>query len=210
MSKHAIRHDPTGTAELPDVRPAIRRKGQASLVAVASGKGKWEFLTTPAEHLELAFEGIVGSRHLGWTRPSDVRAPYVGRNTPIRNTRAVSIVSSEDLAVAASALNLERIDPCWIGANVVIDGIDRLSFLPRGTHLMFEGGAILIVEDQNHPCRIAGKRIQDHVPGRTDIELGFPKLAKGRRGLVASVEKPGTIANGEAVEALIPEQWIYD
>lgn len=197
-------------AELPEVQSAQRRQGIVSLVAVASGKGKWEFLTAPVERLELQFEGIAGSRHVGFTRPSDVRAPYVPRNTPIRNTRAVSIVSREDMSIAAAALDLDRIDPCWIGANLVLDGIDRLSFLPRGTHLMFEGGAILIVEDQNHPCRIAGKRIQDHVPGRTDIELGFPKLAKGRRGLVASVEKPGTIAGGEAVEALIPEQWIYD
>jgi hypothetical protein len=210
MAKPALRSSPVDTASLPAVRPAMRRKGVASLVAVASGKGKWEFLTTPVERLELQFEGIAGSRHIGWTRPSDVRAPYVPRQTPIRNTRAVSIVSTEDMAAAAAALDLDRIDPCWIGANVVIEGIDRLSFLPRGTHLMFEGGAILIVEDQNHPCRIAGKRIQDHVPERSDIELGFPKLAKGRRGLVASVEKPGSIATGEAVEALIPEQWVYD
>lgn len=210
MSTHALKPPAVEASAVPKVHPAIRRKGVASLVAVASGKGKWEFLTAPVDRLELAFEGIAGSRHIGWTRPSDVRAPYVPRNTPIRNTRAVSIVSSEDMAAAAAALDLDRIDPCWIGANLVIDGIDRLSFLPRGTHLMFAGGAILIVEDQNHPCRIAGKRIQDHVPGRTDIELGFPKLARGRRGLVASVEKPGTITAGEAVEALIPEQWLYD
>lgn len=210
MSKPSPRSALGDAPGLPEVRPAMRRQGVANLVAVASGKGKWEFLTTPVERLDLLFEGIAGSRHVGFTRPSDVRAPYVPRNTPIRNTRAVSIVSGEDMSIAAAALDLERIDPCWIGANVVIDGIDRLSFLPRGTHLMFEGGAILIVEDQNHPCRIAGKRIQDHVPGRTDIELGFPKLAKGRRGLVASVEKPGTIVSGKAVEALIPEQWIYD
>lgn len=210
MSKQALRPHPHEAADMPNVRPTMRRKGVTRLVAMASGRGKWEFLTTPVERLDLSFEGITGSRHLGWTRPSDVRAPYVPRDTPIRNTRAVSIVSSEDLAVAAAALDLERIDPGWIGANVALDGIDRLSFLPRGTHLMFAGGAILIVEDQNHPCRIAGKRIQDHVPGRTDIELGFAKVARGRRGLVASVERPGTIAKGEAVEALIPEQWIYD
>lgn len=210
MSKPAPRSVAGEATVLPQVRPAKRLRGVASLIAMASGKGKWEFLTTPVDRLDLAFEGIPGSRHVGWTRPSDVRAPYVPRETPIRNTRAVSIVSTEDLAAAAAALDLEHIDPCWIGANVVLEGIDRLSFLPRGTHLLFAGGAILIVEDQNHPCRIAGKRIQDHVPGRDDLELGFPKVARGRRGIVASVEKPGTIVSGEAVEALIPEQWIYD
>ena len=37
----------------------------------------------------------------------------------------------------------------------------------------------------------------------------FPKVAKRLRGLVAWVEKPGTITAGEAVSVRVPEQWVY-
>lgn len=39
--------------------------------------------------------------------------------------------------------------------------------------------------------------------------LLFPKVARRLRGLVAWVEKPGTIVPGEGVSLRIPEQWIY-
>jgi hypothetical protein len=45
-----------------------------------------------------------------------------------------------------------------------------------------------------------------------DVEAGallFPKVAKRLRGLVGWVEKPGMVADGEAVSVRVPEQWIY-
>lgn len=45
-----------------------------------------------------------------------------------------------------------------------------------------------------------------------DVEAGallFPKAAKRLRGLVAWVEKPGTIKAGEEMSVRVPEQWIY-
>ena len=45
-----------------------------------------------------------------------------------------------------------------------------------------------------------------------DVTAGallFPKVAKRLRGLVAWVEKPGTIMPGEAVSVRVPEQWVY-
>jgi len=35
------------------------------------------------------------------------------------------------------------------------------------------------------------------------------RVAKRLRGLVAWVEKPGTVKAGERVTARLPEQWIY-
>ena len=43
----------------------------------------------------------------------------------------------------------------------------------------------------------------------TAAALLFPKVAKRLRGLVAWVEKPGTIMPGEAVSVRVPEQWVY-
>jgi hypothetical protein len=103
------------------------------------------------------------------------------------------------------------VKPEWIGANLVIDGVPRLSLLPSGTLLFFENGATVKVDAQNGPCRISGKSVAEHA-GMADITAGalaFPKAAKRLRGLVAWVEKPGTVSAGEAVSVRVPEQWIY-
>lgn len=193
----------------PQVIPAFKRQGRITAVLTTEGKGQWDFPTHEAGVLAVDHQGIEGNRHRGWTRGADSRVPYLKRGTVIRNTRHLSLVSSEDLAEIASRLDVPRVDGRWIGANLVIEGIERLSFLPRGTRLFSEGGAILIIEDQNAPCRFAGKTVADSCEGRPDIELEFPKVAKGLRGLVASVEHPGTIGAGTSIEARIPAQWIY-
>jgi len=167
------------------------------------------FQTAPAESLTLEIDGVVGSRHRGWTRSADSRVPYLPRGTTIRNTRALSVVSVEDLAEAALRLDIPKIDPRWIGANILVEGIERLSFLPRGTRLFCEGGAILIVEDMNAPCRGAGAAIAAHTPGRPELELQFPKQCQHLRGLIASVEHGGVITKATAVTGRLPEQWLY-
>lgn len=198
------------TRDAPKVIPAMKRSGRVALVAATDTPGDFGFATRDVPELRLDFEGICGDRHRGWTRPSDSRVPYLARGTEMRNMRHVSLVSADELAIVAERLRLARIDPRWVGANLAIDGIERLSFLPRGTRFLFAGGAVLVVEDQNAPCRFAGRVVQDlGGSGRTDIELGFPKHARGLRGLVASVERPGVIKSGTEIEARLPEQWLY-
>ena len=83
--------------------------------------------------------------------------------------------------------------------------------LPSGTLLFFANGVTIKVDAQNGPCKIAGRSIAEHA-GMADVEAGallFPKVAKRLRGLVAWVEKPGTITPGEAVSVRVPEQWVY-
>ena len=196
-------------AARPEVIQPMKRKGLIVGVYSAAGKDTWDFPTMPVEALTVDFEGILGERHRGHTRAADARVPYLKRGTPIRNMRHVSIVSLEDMGRIADALGLAAADPQAIGANIVTEGIDWLSYLPRGTKLMLDGGAILHVEDQNAPCRFAGKALAERNPGRTDVELEFPKVAKGLRGLVASVEHPGEIRAGTGFEARLPEQWIW-
>ena len=169
------------------------------------------FVTRAATELRLGFEGIEGDFHAGHTRRSGGREPWYARGTEMRNERQLSIVALDELAIVAERMAIAEVKPEWIGANLVIDGIARLSMLPAGSMLFFKGGVTLKVDAQNGPCRIAGRSIAEHA-GMADHEaasLLFPKVAKRLRGVVAWVEKPGTIEAGEEVSVRVPEQWIY-
>ncbi len=193
----------------PTITPPRKLTGKIEAVLSTDGRGRMGFQSAPVERLIVDLEGIVGNRHRGWTRRADGRVPYLARGTVMRNERHITIVSVEDLAAMAERLDVARIDPRWIGANIVMSGIEHVSFLPRGTHVMLPGKAILIVTDQNTPCTLSGEAIMANNSGRPDIKLQFPKLARGLRGLVATVEHGGTIEAGMMVEARVPAQWIY-
>ena len=137
------------------------------------------------------------------------REPWCRRGTTIRNDRQLSLVSPAELAATAEALGVPEIRPEWIGTNMTVEGIADLTWLPPRTLLFFPGGLTLKIDGDNSPCRASGRVIARHYPGREDIEPGFAKAAKLRRGLVVWVEKPGHVAVGDAIEARLPEQWIY-
>ncbi|KAG1651135.1 putative metal-sulfur cluster biosynthesis proteins YuaD [Nymphon striatum] len=139
------------------------------------------------------------------------REPWYERKTEMRNERQLTLVAHDELSLAAKEMGLDKIAPEWIGANLVINGIPNLSFLPASTLLFFEGGVTLKIDFQNAPCRSAGSAIARNLgrDGDVDLALKFKDAAKRRRGLTAWVEKPGTISVGEKVTARIPEQWIY-
>lgn len=169
------------------------------------------FQTRSASGLDLTFEGIAGDFHGGYTRRSGGREPWYPRGTEIRNERQLSIVATDEMAIVARRMGLAEIRPEWIGANLVLDGVPRLSMLPAGTMLFFRGGVTLKVDAQNGPCRIAGRSVAE-AAAMADPEqasLLFPKHARRLRGVVAWVEKPGRIASGEDVSVRLPEQWVY-
>ncbi|GGD92509.1 molybdenum cofactor sulfurase [Aureimonas endophytica] len=168
-----------------------------------------DFVTSAVETLDLGFDGVAADVHGGATRRTGGREPWYPRGTEIRNERQLSLLSPDELAEAAEALAIPEIRPEWIGGNLLVEGIPRLTWLPPRTLLFFEGGVTLKIDGDNGPCRLSGRGIARHHPGREDLELGFVKAAKHRRGLVAWVEKPGRIARGEGLEARLPEQWIY-
>jgi hypothetical protein len=191
-----------------EIRPARKLAARVAGALIASGP---TFETFAADAIELSFDGIAGDHHHGSTRRSGGREPWYPRGTRMRNERQVSIVAADELALAARRMGLAGIRPGWIGANLVLDGVPRLSMLPSGTLLFFAGGTTLKVDSQNKPCRIAGRLVAERA-GMTDREAGalaFPKAAQRLRGLVAWVEKPGRIENGEAVSVRVPEQWVY-
>src|SRR5207244_3025309 len=120
----------------------------------------------PVAVLTLDFAGVVGDRHAGLTRATTSREPWYPRGTVIRNDRQVSIVSEEELALVARAMGLALLEPRWIGANLCLRGVTDVSALPPGTRLSFAGGAVLHVEAENGPCRIAGRSIAEYAAGR--------------------------------------------
>ncbi|MFC3324099.1 MOSC domain-containing protein [Mesorhizobium cantuariense] len=196
-------------AEKPvDIIPARKLAAKAAALYVAPS-GRFE--TRPVDALRLGFNGIDGDFHSGATRRSGGREPWYPRGTEMRNERQLSIVAADELAVVAERMGLAEVKPEWLGANLVIEGVSNLSMLPAGTLLFFKGGVTIKVDAQNGPCRIAGRSIAEHA-GMADVEAGallFPKAAMRLRGVVAWVEKPGTISVGEEISARVPEQWIY-
>ncbi|HEV7415791.1 MOSC domain-containing protein [Tianweitania sediminis] len=195
---------------LYDFRIAPARKLQGRVSGTFAAKGR-DFVTEPVEALHLGFPGIEGDYHEGLTRQSGGREPWYKRGTEIRNERQLSIVAPDELTEIARQMELPEVRAEWIGANLAIADVPHLSMLPAGTLMFFEGGVTLKVDSQNGPCMEAGRSIAHHsgTSNAVTASLLFPKVAKRLRGLVAWVEKPGVIGNGETVSLRLPEQWIY-
>ncbi len=155
----------------------------------------------------VTYAGFDGDCHGGETRAScvRVRAQYeIG--TEIRNTRQISILSHEELAVIADEMGVPGLEPEWVGANLLLSGIPDLTQLPPSSRLMFDGGASLVVDMENGPCKYPGDVIETYCPGKG---TAFPKAALGRRGITAWVERPGAILTGDKVAVHIPPQRIW-
>ena len=154
------------------------------------------------------YEGFTGEAHSGLTRPSCVRVrrQYPERGTEIRNTRQITILSDEELAEIATRLDIPAVKPEWLGANMTLKNIPDLTMLPPSSRLVFEGGASLVVDIENGPCKYPAEIIESHNPGHG---LAFPTKALGLRGVLAWVEKTGAITMSETCRLHIPPQRIY-
>ncbi|MFK7902934.1 MAG: molybdenum cofactor sulfurase [Nitratireductor sp.] len=194
--------------------PPKKIKGVVKSTLAAKGE---DFISKPVDSLALNYEGIEGDFHAGITRLSGGREPWYDRGTQMRNERQISILSVEELNEIQNDMGLEKFDAGWIGANLILEGIPNLSYLPPRTLLFFEGGVTLRIDGYNAPCRLAGGAIAEHsgveaIDGaydRTDMALSFKNAAHMKRGLVAWVEIGGTIKPNEQVTARIWEQWVY-
>jgi MOSC domain-containing protein YiiM len=182
--------------------------GKVAAVLVCFSREKSDFVTTRQPQVKVTFDGFDGDRHSGQTLLAGGRMPRYPRGTEIRNDRQVSIVSVEELAQIREALGVPDLPPEWLGANLLLEGLPKLTQLPPSTRLYFGQGATLVVAQANAPCTTPGKLIRDQY-NRPGLETLFPKVALDRRGLVAYVERPGLIAEGDTVEAQVPKQVIY-
>ena len=158
----------------------------------------------PVDEMPLTFAGFPGEVHGGLTRSSCSRVlGQYPRGTEIANTRQVSIVAAEDLATIAADLGLATIDPAWLGASVVVEGVADLSFLPPSSRLQFEDGTTLVVDLMNAPCLQPARTIEKARPGHGKA---FKIAAEGRRGLTAWVEREGVLRLGARLRLHLPSQ----
>lgn len=159
------------------------------------------------ERLELSFDGLTDVPYAGRTRPSCSRVTSQHpKGTEIANVRQLSIVSAEELAEIAEKIGVEAIDPAWMGATVVIEGIADFSHVPPSSRLQNEGGTTLVIDMQNRPCHQPGLTIERNRPGHGKA---FREAAKGLRGVTAWVERPGSLQIGDTLRLHIPDQRIW-
>ena len=156
----------------------------------------------------VSYAGLEGESHSGLVRSSCVRVRHqYPQGTEIRNTRQISIVSIEELAEIAAAMGIAELQPEWLGANLLVSGIPHFSQIPPSTRMIFSGGASLVVDLENSPCKYPGEIIERHHPGFGNL---FAKAAVGRRGVTAWVEREGHISTGDSISLYIPPQRIYE
>lgn len=163
-----------------------------------------ELETDARTEMPLTFAGTDGEVHAGLTRPSCSRVlSQYPRDTEIRNTRQISIVCASELAKISATLGLETIDPRWLGASIVVDGIPDFSHIPPSSRLQSQDGVTLTVDMQNRPCIFPAKTIEAAKPGQGKA---FKSAAKGMRGVTAWVEREGTLRIGDVFILHVPDQ----
>ncbi len=156
------------------------------------------------EAAELTFAGIAGESHGGLTRRSCSRVvAQHPKGTEIRNVRQLSVLSSEEIALIAAELGLAALDPAWLGASLVVQGIADFSHVPPSSRLQAPAGATLVVDMENRPCHLPAKVIDAVAPGKGRT---FKAAARGRRGVTAWVEREGEIRLGDALRLHVPDQ----
>ena len=100
-----------------------------------------DLATRRVESAQVSYAGIYGESHSGLVRASCVRVRHqypIG--TEIRNTRQISIVSREELAEIAAIMEVDALQPEWLGANLLVSGIPSFSQIPPSTRMIFDGG----------------------------------------------------------------------
>lgn len=163
-----------------------------------------EIDTLTLTEMPLDWGGYAQDIHAGVTRPSCSRVTsQYPRNTEIRNVRQLSIVSAQELAEIAVALDLDAIDPRWLGASVVLDGIPDFTHLPPSSRLQASDGTTLTVDMLNQPCQFPAMSIERDRPGHGKR---FKSVANGRRGVTAWVERPGILRLGMTMVLHVPGQ----
>lgn len=176
-------------------------------VILVNSTPKKDLSSSRIASVKASYAGLEGESHSGLVRSSCVRVHHqYPEGTEIRNTRQVSIVSVEELAAIAATMGIAELKPEWLGANLLVSGIPSFSQIPPSTRMLFAGGASLVVDLENSPCKYPGEIIERHHPGFGSL---FAKAAVGRRGVTAWVEREGNISTGDSIQLYVPPQRIY-
>ena len=191
---------------MPILRPT-KIEGKVHTVLV-NGDPASGLVTDRVNSVKVNYAGFEGDSHSGLTMASCVRVlRQYKAGTEIRNVRQISIVSVEDMDVIAEKMGVEKLEPQWLGANILLSGIPDFTLVPPSSRLIFSGGASLVVDMENEPCKYPGDVIDHHHPGFGKL---FAKNALNLRGITAWVEREGMISEGDTISLHVPPQRIYD
>ncbi len=105
------------------------------------------------------------------------------------DSRAVTLIQAEHLAVVASFLGRDPLKPAELRRNIVVSGINLLALKNAQVTV---GNATLKITGQCHPCSKMEKRLGE----------GAYNALRGHGGMTARVVKGGTIAVGDTVSVL--------
>lgn len=154
--------------------------------------------------VDLTWDGVPGEFHGGRTRQACVRVKdQHEQGTEIANVRQLSMVSAEEMAAIAAEIGIDALEPEWLGASLVVEGIDDFSRLPPSSRLQTESGTALIIDMENRPCIWPAKELEKEHPG---LGKRFKPAAAHRRGVTAWVERPGPLRIGDRMRLHVPDQ----
>ncbi|WP_299369222.1 sulfurase [uncultured Tateyamaria sp.] len=190
---------------MPALKPTLFQARITWLGCVADRQESLRAVSVDA--VEATLDGFPGEAHGGATRPACVRvATQYPEGTPIRNVRQLSILSAEELALTAEAMGLDAIDPAWVGASMVIEGIPEFTKVPPSSRLMAPSGAGIAIDMENRPCIFPGKEIEREAKGFGKL---YKPAAKDRRGVTGWVEYGGRLAVGDVLTLHVPDQQVW-
>ncbi len=164
------------------------------------------------------FRGPVGDKHSELTRHLSghdggyIRTSDLKKGDVVINCRQWTALSKEELLEIEHSLGC-IIPPGCLLENLVISGVPEFSRLLSGSRLVFpkrehfgcESQLILAVWEENNPCHVVGRRLQDHhgIPG---LSTKFISSAQHRRGVMGFVFSPGPVEVGDEVVVYPPMQ----
>ncbi len=158
----------------------------------------------PRDALFATYAGFEDDVHAGLTRPSCVRMTETyPKGTEIRNVRQLSILSAEEMAQTAAAMGLETLDPMYLGASMVVEGIPDFTHIPPNARLQAASGATITIDMENRPCVLPGREIEQD---NTGFGAKFKAAAQDRRGVTGWIEREGPLKIGDSLRLFIPDQ----
>lgn len=201
--------DSSGYTKLSNIRANMPALLPTDLTATITWLGRVSdreasLRAEPMQSVHAGYAGVTGEEHAGLTRLSCVRVrDQFPEGTEIRNVRQFSVLSAEELSEIASGMGVDQVNPGWVGASLVIEGIPDFSHIPPSSRLQSEAGTTLVIDMQNRPCHLPAKVIDEDAPGKG---RAFKAAAVGRRGVTAWVEREGPLTLGDTLRLHIPDQ----
>jgi MOSC domain-containing protein YiiM len=189
---------------MPALKPTVYYARVTWLGVVPAESG---LRAVPCDTLVVDFDGPTGESHSGRTRRSCSRVSAQHANgTDIANVRQMSILSAEEMALIETKMGIEALDPGWLGATMVIEGIPDFSHVPPSSRLQGPDGVTIVIDMENRPCHLPGREIDK---AREGFGSRFKVAAQMRRGVTAWIERPGQLSVGDKLRLHIPDQPVW-